>query len=98
VSEHQVAKLILDDVDIDEAGAFVKRGDPKTKAEDFVAAYMKDNAHLAKPKTAKGSGASPFPAAAPSAPTDPIDLSTAEGMTRYVRLLTHGNRPPTRSG
>jgi len=58
------------------------------------AAYLKDflakKPHLAKPKVAPGTGASPFPAAAPQAPgARAFDLTTAEGLTAYARHLTY---------
>jgi hypothetical protein len=86
VSEAQVVKLVLDELDADDAGNVVAKADPKVSAEAHVAAFLKANPHLARPTTARGAGASPFPAAAPQAGGAP-DLGTARGMTDFARSL-----------
>ncbi|HEY6017961.1 MAG TPA: hypothetical protein VIU16_14335 [Gaiellaceae bacterium] len=88
ISETQLVKLVLDELD-EVDGAVVSKADPKVSAEDHVAAYLKANPHLAKPKVATGSGATGFAGAAPAAGAPTFDLRTAEGLTQYARYLTY---------
>jgi hypothetical protein len=94
VSESQVVKLILDELD-EVDGKVVSKADAKVAADDYVAAFLKANPHMQKTKVAQGSGASPFPSAAPSATPVKYDLSTADGLTAYARAATYrpGQQP-----
>lgn len=88
VSETQLVKLILDELDEADGKVFAK-GKPEVSADEHVAAFLKANAHLAKAKVAPGAGATGFTGTAPTGEAPKVDLSTAEGMTHYARLITY---------
>lgn len=101
VDPEDVVALTLGRFTLDESGNVIAADETKSPVKAALKAWLEKKPHLARPRVAVGSGASPFPAAAPSV-TAPqtFDLRTSEGATAALHAalfagLTTPNSKPT---
>jgi hypothetical protein len=86
IDPDEVIALTASQFTVADDGSVVTAGSNPQPASAFVKSFLEKKPHLAKPRVATGSGASPYPAAAPNAePTPVFDIRTPEGATAMLR-------------
>jgi hypothetical protein len=96
IDPDDVVSLIGGRLTIGEDGKVVAADETKAEVGAFVRGFLEKKSHLARPRTAQGSGAPPFPAVAPSAPGTRHDLRTSDGATAALRDLLTANTQPAK--
>jgi hypothetical protein len=87
VDEEDLVALVRNHLTVGEDGRVVAASDPKIDADTFVKSFLERKPHLARPRVAQGSGASPVSPAG-VAGTPALDLTTEAGRTEFVRAST----------